>query len=115
MTIRTATLATILLLPAIAFSQPGTIDSLKTQLERTSVPNEQLEIELQLAENYRTQDPDSSLRHARKALIIARQQGDQIKIIRSEFYQASYDYMMGKPQDALALAEKNAAWVQKQQ
>ena len=115
MTIRTATLATILLLlPAIAFSQPGTIDSLKTQLERSSVPNEQLEIELQLAENYRTQDPDSSLRHARKALTIARQQGDQIKIIRSEFYQASYDYMMGKPQDALALAEKNAAWVQKQ-
>src|SRR5438105_6859513 len=114
MIIRTTTLALILfLLTAVAYSQPVTIDSLKRQLAKSSLPNEQLEIELQIAENYRTHDPDSSLHYASKALAIAKQQGDQIKIIRAEFYQASYNYMMGKPEDALALAEKNMAWVQK--
>src|SRR5438045_2093544 len=114
MTIRTTTLGlTLFLLSAIGYSQPGTIDSLKRQLAKSLLPEEQLEIELQLAENYRTHEPDSSFHYASKALTIAKQQGDQIKIIRGEFYQASYDYMMGKPEDALALAEKNIALVQK--
>jgi len=95
------------------YSQPGNPDSLKRILASVSSPIERAEILLQLADSYRTQDPDTSLFYARKALTIAQQHNDAIKKTRAEFYLASYSYMMGKPEDALPLAEKNIALLQK--
>jgi signal transduction histidine kinase len=114
MSIRTAITQLIFFLStAIGYGQAANIDSLKKVLARTSGHDEQLEIELQLAEDYRTQNPDSSLYYANRALAIAKAESNPIKKIRAEFYQASYNYMMGKPEDALALAEKNMALLQK--
>ncbi len=101
------------LLTAVAFSQPAKTDSLKTALVKASTPAERSEIQLQLADNYRTQNPDTSLFYANKALTIAKQENNPIKTIRAEFYVASYDYLMGKPEDALTLAERNITSLQK--
>jgi signal transduction histidine kinase len=95
------------------YSQPSKTDSLKKVLADVSSLAERSEILLQLADNYRTQNPDTSLFYAKKALHIAQQQNDAVKKIRAEFYLASYNYMMGKPDDALQLAEKNIAVLQK--
>src|SRR4030095_57301 len=95
------------------YSQPGNPDSLKRILASVSSPIERAEILLQLADNYRTQDPDTSLFYARKALTIAQQHNDAMKKTRAEFYLASYSYMIGKPEDALPLAEENIALLQK--
>jgi signal transduction histidine kinase len=94
-------------------SQLANTDSLKAALVKTSSPAERAELQLQLADNYRTQNPDSSLFYANKALAIATQENDRVKTIRAEFYLASYNYNMGKPEDAMALAEKNIALLQK--
>jgi len=114
MNIRTSIFQLILfLLTATSYSQPDKTDSLKIALARASSPAEISEIQLQLAENYRTQNPDTSLFYARKTLVIAQQENDLIKTIRAEFYFASYNYLVGKPEDALVLAEKNIAALQK--
>jgi len=108
MNVRTATLELIfILLCLVSFSQPEKSDSLKKVLSKSSSNDERFELQLQLADNYGTLNPDSSLLYATNALSIAKKQGNQIKIIRAEYYQASYDYNMGKPEDALARAEKN--------
>lgn len=101
------------LLTAVAFGQPAKTDSLKKALVKASTPAERSEIQLQLADNYRTQNPDTSLFYANKALAIAKQENNPIKTIRAEFYVASYDYLMGKPEDALTLAERNIKSLQK--
>src|SRR4029453_14216197 len=95
------------------YGQPGKPDSLKKILASISSPIERAEILLKLADNYRTKDPETRLFYARKALAIAQQHNDAIKKTRAEFYLASYNYMMGKPEDALPLAEKNIALLQK--
>lgn len=113
MNIRTAILSSILFLfTSTAFGQAGQSDSLKRLLAKSSSKDEQLEIQLQLADNYRTQNPDSSRFYANKALSIAKRQNDPLKMMRAEFYEASYNYMIGKPEDALALAERNMASLQ---
>ena len=114
MTIRTVILQLIFsLLVAMAYSQRGKADSLKKRLAKSSQSAEQLEIELQLAENYRAQIPDSSLFYANKALAIAKKENEPVNIIRAEYYLASYNYLMGKPEDALVSAEKNMMHLQK--
>ncbi|HET9826788.1 MAG TPA: histidine kinase, partial [Chitinophagaceae bacterium] len=110
MNVRTAIVQVIFsLLATTSFTQPAKTDSLKKALAKSVKGDEQLEIELQLADNYRTQNPDSSLFYANRALLIAKGQHDPIKIMRAEFFQASYKHMMGKPEEALAMAEKNMA------
>jgi len=113
MNVRTVTLQLLFLsITFVGFSQPEKIDSLKKLLAESSSENERLELQIQLADNFSTLNPDSSLLYANSALSIAKKQGDHIKILRAEFYQASYSYMMGKPEDALAMAEKNMAALQ---
>lgn len=113
MNVRTAILPLLFIsLSLLSFSQPGKTDSLKRLLAKSSSSEERFELQLQLADNYSTLNPDSSLLYANSALVIARKQKDQIKISRSEFYQASYNYMIGKPEEALKMAEKNAAALQ---
>jgi signal transduction histidine kinase len=113
MNVRTATLQLIFLaISLLSFSQPEKSDSLKRLLAKSSSSEERFELHLQLADNYSTLNPDSSLLYANSALAIARKQKDQIKISRAEFYQASYSYNMGKLEDALATADKNMATLQ---
>jgi signal transduction histidine kinase len=110
MNIRTIIFQSIfILLTATLYGQPAVTDSLKAALAVAPSPAERLKLQLQLAENYRTQNPDTSLFYARKALAIAQQENDPIKKIQAEFYVASYNYLIGKPGDGLFLAEKNMA------
>src|SRR6516164_8659902 len=113
MNVRTAILQIIFMSLGLAsFSQPGKSDSLKGLLASSSSIEERFELQLQLADSYAALNPDSSLLYANSSLSIGKKQGDQIKIVRAEFYQASYSYMMGKPEDALAIAEKNMSALQ---
>ena len=110
MNIRTTIFQSIfILLTATLYGQPAVTDSLKAALAAAPSPAERLKLQLQLAENYRTQNPDTSLFYAIKALAIAQQENDPIKKIQAEFYVASYNYLIGKPGDGLFLAEKNMA------
>jgi len=112
-------LRTILLLPlSLALSiqlrsQPTTTDSLKNILTTVSSAAVRTDILLQLADSYRIQNPDTSLFYARKALALAQEQNDVLKKTRAEFYVASYNYMMGKPEEAFPMAEKMIAVLQK--
>ena len=110
---RTILLLLISCILTISLHSQSPADSLKALLSKASSPAERSEIQLQLADNYRAQDPDTSLFYAKKALAIAEQQNDAIKKIRAEFYVASYNYLTGKPEDALVLAEKNIDLLQK--
>src|SRR5215813_920415 len=113
MNFRTATLHLIFAsLSLVSFSQPAKTDSLKRLLAKSYSAEERFELQLQLADNYGTLNPDSSLFFANNALSIAKKQADQINVIKAEFYQASYNYNLGKPEDALAMAEKNMSALQ---
>ena len=110
MNVRTATLQLVIILSGfVSFSQPGKTDSLRRLLVNSLSIDQRFELQLQLADNYQNLNPDSSLWYANTALSIGKGQDDQIKILRAELYQASYNYNMGKPGDALATAEKNMA------
>ncbi|HEV8287313.1 MAG TPA: histidine kinase [Chitinophagaceae bacterium] len=114
MNIRTIIFRVVFLLPTVnLFSQSAVTDSLKKLLVKAYSSAERLEIELQLAENYKTQNPDTSLFYAKKAWSLSQEQNEPVKMIRAEFYMASYDYLMGKPENALTLSEKNMTALQK--
>jgi two-component system, NarL family, sensor kinase len=110
MKVRTTALQLLFVLHAfLCLGQPGKSDSLKRLLAKSLSDDDRFELQLQLADHFRTLNPDSSLLYGNSALSIAKKQKDQIKILRADFYQASYNYMMGKPEDALAMADKNMA------
>src|SRR4030095_2790028 len=46
-----------------------------------------------------------------QAFKLAQKSGDSPKIIRANYYQASYDYNKGKPERAFATAQKNIEWL----
>jgi two-component system NarL family sensor kinase len=110
MNVRTATLLLLFLsLSFVGFNQAQKSDSLKRLLAKSSTDDERFELQLQLADTYSTRNPDSSLWHANNALSIAKKENNQIKVLRAEFYQASYNYNMGKPEEAFGIADKNMA------
>ena len=114
MLIRTTTLQVILFFMGLTVhSQLVNTDSLKKVLSTSSSPGNLFETQLQLADNFRTQNPDTSVYYANMAIATAKKENDPIKIMRAEFYLASYNYNVGKPERALSLAEANMTALQK--
>ena len=106
--------ATLLLLFFLVFAvkgQTGPNDSLLNLLKSNLSVGDRIDVLLQLADRFRVTGPDSSLYYADQAFKLAQQSNDSFKIIRANYYQASYDYNKGKPERAFATAQKNIEWL----
>ncbi|HEY6502466.1 MAG TPA: tetratricopeptide repeat protein, partial [Chitinophagaceae bacterium] len=104
---KTALAITILLsLQTCLFAQPIT-DSLKKLIQQENNNSRKADLYFQLCDIYRGTNPDSCLAYANKAIVLLKLSNDHDRIPKAELYVGIYYYIMGKPDSALALIQKN--------
>lgn len=89
------------------------IDSLKGALATEKQPASQFELLIRLCEEYRLTQPDSVLHYGTRAVNLAKTMADPALLPRAEIFLGSYYHARGKSDSALAIADKNIAWLQK--
>lgn len=107
-------LSSILILGCIGavVAQP-IVDSLVKALRQENGVVSRLGLYFQLCEVYRRSNPDSCLAYANRAASLARNLKDQAALCKAELYIATYHYLTGSPDTALAIAVKNIAILEK--
>ncbi len=87
---------------------------LKSQLATEKSTAGKIDILLQLCEAYRAADFDSCLLFSRQAITLLKKEPNPAKLAKAEMFVFSYYYNEGYPDSALALVEKNIAWLEKE-
>lgn len=88
--------------------------TLRAQLSAERSTAGKIDILLQLCEAYRAADFDSCLSYSRQAITLLQKEPNPAKLAKAEMFVFSYYYNEGYPDSALALVEKNIAWLEKE-
>lgn len=87
-------------------------DSLKKLIQAEHNSSAKVDLILQLCEIYRAANPDSSLAYAQKAISMLKNEKDTERLPKAELFVAIYYNIMGKPDTALALLQRNIPLLQ---
>lgn len=87
---------------------------LKAQLAAERSTAGKIDILLKLCDVYRAADFDSCLSFSRQAITLLKKEPNLAKLAKAEMFVFSYYYNGGFPDSALALVEKNIAWLEKE-
>jgi signal transduction histidine kinase len=103
-----AAIAAVLFFACNAVAQANA-DSLKQLIRQENNSSRKVDLFFELCDIYRAANPDSCLVYAKKAIDLLQRSKDIDRIPKAELYVATYYYMMGRPDTALAMMQKNIA------